>query len=88
MTLEVVAYFSRHRARQAQATAVHLHPTQLAEEVVVAVRSAGVEVHAWDVNDVQALQRCADLKLPWVTTDHLEAALEWRAARGSTGSRM
>jgi glycerophosphoryl diester phosphodiesterase len=85
MTLEVIAYLSRHRARQAQATAVHLHPTQLTEDVVVAIRSAGVDVHAWDVNDVQMLQLCADLNLPWVTTDHLERALEWRAANRRSG---
>jgi glycerophosphoryl diester phosphodiesterase len=88
MTLEVVAYFSRHRARLAQATAVHLHPTQLTERVVAEVRSAGVEVHAWDVNDVPMLQLCADLDLPWVTTDHLEEALAWRAATAVAGSRV
>jgi glycerophosphoryl diester phosphodiesterase len=83
MTPEIVAYFSRHRARQAQATAVHLHPTQLTENVVFAVRSASMEVHAWDVNDVRTLQLCADLDVPSITTDHLERALDWRAARGS-----
>lgn len=88
MTLDVVAYLSRHRARQAQATAVHLHPSQLAEEVVDAVRAAGVDVHAWDVNEVQMLQLCADLDLPWATTDHLERALEWRAATGSPDRRV
>jgi glycerophosphoryl diester phosphodiesterase len=80
MTVEVVAYLSRHRTRQAQATAVHLHPTQLTKDVVAAVRSVGVEVHAWDVNEVPMLQLCADLNLLWVTTDRLEEALEWRAA--------
>lgn len=85
MRLDVVAYLSRHRARQAHAVAVHLHPTQLTEEVVVGVRAAGVDVHAWDVNDAQMLQLCADLGLLWATTDHLERALEWRAGIGSPG---
>jgi glycerophosphoryl diester phosphodiesterase len=88
MTSDVVAYFSRHRARQAKADAVHLHPTQLTDQVVGYVRAAAVDVHAWDVNDVEVLQLCADLDLPWVTTDRLEHALAWRAGRGSTGSRF
>ena len=67
---------------------MHLHPTQLTEQVVGYVRAAAVDVHAWDVNDVEMFQLCADLDLPWVTTDRLEHALEWRAARSSTGLRL
>src|SRR4051794_26629514 len=40
MWFEVVAYFGRHQARQAQAAAVHLHPTQLTEDVVAASSTA------------------------------------------------
>jgi hypothetical protein len=47
-----------------------------------------VDVHAWDVNDVERLQRCIDLELPWATTDHLKCALEWRATRSRPGSPM
>ena len=73
MTSEVVAYFSRHRARLAKADAVHRHPTQLTEQLVGYLRDAAVDVHAWDVNDVGMLELCADLDLPGLTTDGLDA---------------
>ncbi|MFH1929813.1 MAG: glycerophosphodiester phosphodiesterase, partial [Chloroflexota bacterium] len=54
MGLDVVAYASAHRARLAGARAVHLHPSQLSPEVVSTVRSHGVDIHAWDVNDEES----------------------------------
>jgi glycerophosphoryl diester phosphodiesterase len=78
MKLDVVQYQAIHRARLAHARAVHLHPTQLTEEVVAAVRRNGIEVHAWDVNDVASLELAASLGLPRLCTDDLRQALAFR----------
>lgn len=80
MRADVVAHAAVHRARLARASAVHLHPTQLTPEVVARVRSGGVEVHAWEVNDEPALRLCSDLAVPWICTDDLEPALLFRSS--------
>jgi glycerophosphoryl diester phosphodiesterase len=89
MKLDVVAFEALHKARLAQARAVHLHPSQLSYEVVHFVRSGGVEIHAWDVNDEGALQACVEFEIPKVCTDNFEMAArfrervkEWRAHGG------
>jgi glycerophosphoryl diester phosphodiesterase len=78
MRLDVVAYSAAHRARLAGARAVHLHPTQLSPDVVAAVRSLGIEVHAWDVNDEDSLTLAFDLSIPKICTDDLTRALDFR----------
>lgn len=78
MGLDVVAYAAAHRARLAGARAVHLHPTQLSPEVVSTVRSHGVEIHAWDVNDEQSLNMIVKLGIPRICTDDLRSALNFR----------
>jgi glycerophosphoryl diester phosphodiesterase len=78
MKQDVVAYLAAQRARLARARAVHLHPSQLSAEVVAAVRQQGVEVHAWDVNDEQALAAVAELAIPRLCTDKLRQALDFR----------
>jgi glycerophosphoryl diester phosphodiesterase len=78
MRLDVVAYAALHRARLAQAAAVHLHPTLLTPEVVASIRAGGLDVHAWEVNDERALQLAADLELPWICTDEVPQALAFR----------
>jgi glycerophosphoryl diester phosphodiesterase len=78
MKLDVVAYLAVHRARLAGASAVHLHPTQLSSDVVSTVRSAGLEVHSWDVNDVDSLRFVAELAIPKLDTDELQLALDFR----------
>lgn len=78
MQLDVVTHLAIHRGRLAHARAVHLHPTQLTAPVVAAVRAAGIEVHAWDVNDGQALALAAELGIPTICTDDLQQALEFR----------
>ncbi len=78
MGLDVVAYTALHRARLAGARAVHLHPTQLAPQVVDVIRSQGIEIHAWDVNDGPAVQTVADLNISRLCTDRLEWALSLR----------
>jgi glycerophosphoryl diester phosphodiesterase len=81
MGLDVVAHLALHRARQAGANAVHLHPTQLSDAVVNCIRAGGIDVHAWDVNTVADLELAVALGLPVVCTDHPEQALRWRASR-------
>jgi glycerophosphoryl diester phosphodiesterase len=83
MGLDVVAHLALHRAPQAGAAAVHLHPTQLGEDVVTCIWANGIEIHAWDVNTVADLELAVALGLPVVCTDHPEQALRWRAHRGA-----
>jgi len=78
MGLDVVAYLAGHRGRLAHARAVHLNPGQLSLDVVSAVRRQGIEVHAWGVNDRQALRMAVELKVPRVCTDRLRQALQFR----------
>ncbi len=85
MRLDVVTYLAVHRARLARARAVHLHPTQLSSEVVSAVRSCGMEVHAWDVNDEQSLNSAMELGIPRICTDKLQQALDFRQRHKAGG---
>jgi glycerophosphoryl diester phosphodiesterase len=78
MGLDVVAYSALHGARLAGARAVHLHPTQLSHEVVDAVRSAGIEVHSWEVNDRERLEMIEMLGITKFDTDDLVLALTYR----------
>jgi glycerophosphoryl diester phosphodiesterase len=81
MGLDVIAHLALHRARQAGAGAVHLHPTQLSDAVVNCIRAGGLDIHAWDVNTVADLELAVALELPVVCTDHPEQALRWRASQ-------
>jgi glycerophosphoryl diester phosphodiesterase len=81
MKLDVVAHLAVHRSRLAHARAVHLHPTQLSPAVVSTVHSGGITIHAWDVNDEQALTTVADLGIPKICTDQLQQALQFRQRR-------
>jgi glycerophosphoryl diester phosphodiesterase len=78
MKLDVVQYQALHLARLARARAVHLHPSQLSAGVVQAVRSGGIEIHAWDVNDESALEIVAKYGIPRICTDEFELALAFR----------
>lgn len=79
MNLDVCAYWALQRGRLAHARAVHLHPTQLSREVVATIRSGGVDVHAWDVNDEQSLAHVAELGVSKVCTDRPQMLLHSRA---------
>jgi len=78
MRLDVCTYVAIHRARLARARAIHLHPAQLSSEIVFAIRSCGIEVHAWDVNDEQSLNTVVELSIPRICTDELQQALDFR----------
>jgi glycerophosphoryl diester phosphodiesterase len=57
------------------------HYTQLSSEVVSTIRSWGIEVHAWDVNDEQSLNSAMELGIPRICTDKLQRALDFRQRR-------
>lgn len=78
MKLDVVQYEALHLARLARARAVHLHSSQLSSEVVQAVRSGGIEIHAWDVNDESSLEIVAEYSIPRICTDDFNQALAFR----------
>ena len=81
MHQDVVAYAALQRARLATANAVHLHPSQLNNEVVASIRAGGVEVHAHSVNDEGSLQLAVALDLPWICSDEPERAQTFRRER-------
>jgi glycerophosphoryl diester phosphodiesterase len=78
MKQDVVQYQAIHYSRLAHARAVHLHPTQLSETIVNAIRNQGIEVHAWDVNDEQSLETVLKLGIPRLCTDNFKQALAFR----------
>jgi glycerophosphoryl diester phosphodiesterase len=78
MKPDVVQYQAIHYSRLAHARAVHLHPTQLSETIVNAIRNQGIEVHAWDVNDEQSLEIVMKLGIPRLCTDNFKQALAFR----------
>jgi len=78
MKPDVVAYEAVQRARLARARAVHLHPSQLSEETVAAVRAHGIDIHAWEVNDLPALETALALGIPRICTDRFQQAWEFR----------
>jgi glycerophosphoryl diester phosphodiesterase len=78
-TPDIEQYEAVQCGRMARATAVHIHPSQLSAAMVRAVRAQGIEVHAWDVNDENALGLVAELGIPRLNTDNLRQALAFRA---------
>jgi glycerophosphoryl diester phosphodiesterase len=78
MGLDVVQYQAIHKSRLAQARAVHLHPTQLSETIVDALRHQGIEIHAWDVNDEESLDLITKIDIPRICSDNFKQALVYR----------
>jgi glycerophosphoryl diester phosphodiesterase len=78
MKLDVVQYQAIHRSCLAKVRAVHLHPTQLSDNVVSSLRQHGIEIHAWDVNDKQALGIVTKLGIHRLDTDKFKQALAYR----------
>ena len=78
MGLDVVGYEALHKARLAQARAVHLHPSQLSAQAVDSARSSGIEIHAWDVNDEPDLEAIVEYNVPKICTDQFELAASIR----------
>ena len=78
MGLDVVQYMAVQRAHLANARAVHLHSSQLNDEVAAFVRKHDVEIHSWGVNTITELELCARLGIPRICTDLFEQAMEFR----------
>ncbi|HEY5269141.1 MAG TPA: glycerophosphodiester phosphodiesterase [Anaerolineales bacterium] len=78
MKPDVIAYQAFHRTRLARARAVHLHPTQLTADVISFIRSYGIEIHAWDVNNEESLQTSEQYKIPRLCTDQFQLAFDFR----------
>jgi glycerophosphoryl diester phosphodiesterase len=78
MNLDVVTHQARHRGRLARARAVHLHPTQVAAEVLTTLRSSGLDIHVWDTNCEETLEQLCALGIRRVCTDSVPMALEYR----------
>ncbi len=76
MKTDVMAYTSLQRGRLAGARAVHLHASQLSDEVVSTIRQGGCEVHAWGINDQGSFATACELQIPRLCTDHLEQIIK------------
>lgn len=80
MGADVVCYSALQRARLADARAVHLHPSQLCQNTVDTLRQYGVEIHAWDVNSLEALALTSEFNIPRLDTDQPAQVLAFRQA--------
>jgi glycerophosphoryl diester phosphodiesterase len=78
MGLDVVAYQAANLARLARVRAVHIHPSQLSNDVVDYVRRSGFEIHAWDINNESAIHRIVEFNIPKISTDYFEWAANFR----------
>ena len=78
MGSDVIAYQALHRARLANARAVHLHPTQLTDDIVSMIRKNNIEIHAWDINDRNALNIICDFDIRRVCTDNFQYVFDFR----------
>ena len=76
MKSDVLAYNALQRGRLAGARAVHLHASQLSEEVVSKIRHGGCEVHAWGINDPSTYAAARELQISRLCTDNLEEILK------------
>jgi glycerophosphoryl diester phosphodiesterase len=75
---EVILYEAMHLSRLAGARAVHLHPSQLSMEMVKTLKDRGIQTHAWDVNEIDALAFVTGLGVPRICTDEFRMALAYR----------
>ncbi|MBN1438163.1 MAG: hypothetical protein JW929_02030 [Anaerolineales bacterium] len=82
MRADAVAYEAIHRALLAEARAVHLHASQLVPETVSAIRSHGIAIHAWGVDEKASLEKIQSFRIPRICTDCVREALEFRRAGG------
>lgn len=80
MTQEIISYLALGTAKLAGARAVHLHPTQLSHKSVDLIRSHGVDVHCWDVNDAPSLEAMKQFGIKRIDTDWIVGALKFRNA--------
>lgn len=72
-----IAYSAVNRARVARARGVHLHPSQLSREVVDEIRTAGIEIHCWDVNSREDVSATLAFGITRFDTDRLSDVFGW-----------
>jgi hypothetical protein len=75
---DVFLYQALHRARLAQARAIHLHIDQVSAAAVATIRARGIDVHVWGVEDARTVAKAVDLRIPKVCTDHTAAVVRLR----------
>jgi glycerophosphoryl diester phosphodiesterase len=74
----VILHEALHLSRLAHARAVHLHPSQLSEEMLSTLHNKGIQVHAWDVNNVETLAFVTGIGVPKICTDEFRMARAYR----------
>jgi len=72
MKPDVILYEAIHLSRLAHSRAVHLHPSQLNESIVNALQKNEIEIHSWDVNDIDSLEIIKNYNIPRICTDNFE----------------
>lgn len=80
MTQEIVSYLALGTAKLAGARAVHLHPSQLSTPGVDLIRSQGIEIHCWDVNEASSLEAMRQFGITRIDTDRIVGAFEFKNA--------
>lgn len=78
MKPDVVQYEAINLSLLAHARAVHLHPSQLDDSMVDALRKKGLEIHSWDVNDVESLDMVKIFCIPKICTDNFILVNDYR----------
>lgn len=69
MQPDVVAYQAIHRARSANAVAVHLDARHLTAETLAMIRSHGIEVYSPPINEEPLLVKAVELGITKICTD-------------------
>jgi glycerophosphoryl diester phosphodiesterase len=69
MQEDVLGYASVKMGQLAGARAVHLHPTQLSKELIQFVLREGMQIHSYDVNNQEYLDKVLTLEIPRFDTE-------------------
>jgi glycerophosphoryl diester phosphodiesterase len=78
MKSDVTLYLAVHRARIANTNTIHLHPSQLSQQVINTLQKKGFYVHAWDVNDINTLKKMLELNIERICTDDCRLMINYR----------
>lgn len=80
MRPDVIGYAALQLARQAGVRLIHIQREHLVDGVVDQLRSAGLTVHVYPVNDAEDVDIARRFAIPEVVTDELRQVLAIRAA--------
>ena len=84
---DVILHEALHLSRLAGARAVHLHPSQLSESMVKTLKARGIQTHAWDVNDHDALAFVTGIGIPRICTDEFRMVHAYRESMTAVNPR-